>query len=229
MKAKASMFLVLAAIGAFVATGALTANAGTTGGHFSLEQSLTMHASQLGAPGANEYYDPNLGTGVTCETATATAKVAGSSVESITFDEFNFVECHPTIGGTATVDMNGCDLLATIGENPSTTDQTVHLQCPAGKEVTLTVDPPIVGTCTIHIPPQTSKGGARYTTGTLEGNHDLTAHVSITEITNNKTETGFGCFETAGHNKDGELSATVTAAVAESGFGVTATGPNGEE
>ncbi len=231
LKALTLGMLATVAVGAF---GVLSATA-ETGGHFSSDASggwTNLHATQIGAAGTNEFWDNGLETGVTCETAEGQGSTANATEASVTINKLAFANCHPTIGGSATVHMNECDFVAKMGKNPTTQDQTVDLVCPTGKEVTLTVDPPIVGTCTIHIPPQTSKGGAKYHTGLTTGKHDLTVTINTKEVTNTKTESGFGCFGTAGENVESELKASLTVWGTDTEgnkVNITATGPSGEE
>ncbi len=210
IKAKALTLSLLAAI-AVGAVGAISATA-ETGGDFTFdaEGSWThIEGEEVGETGENEFFFPDLETGVTCTTVLMTGSANNDFEPAITLAP-TYVDCHPTTGGTAKVTVNGCDFSTTVGDFVETQHQTVHLSCPTGNEVTIDIDPPIVGVCTVHIPAQTPKGGAVYITGISNGKHDLTARMTLKEMTNTKTETGFGCLGTAGESTNLDLSSTIT-------------------
>ncbi len=216
------------------AFGAMSAPA-ETGGHFSSDAAggwTHILGTQIGAAGTNEFYDTGLETGVTCSEGFLTGNTDAATETDIVLEPI-FAKCHPTVGGTAeNFTPNSCIFRVTIGKSPRTTDQTVHFSCVGTKKAVLFVDPPIVGTCTYTIPAQTPKGGAVYVTGLKNGKHDLTASFTLTEMTNTKTETGFGCYGIAGENTELDIITTMTLTGQDTqgnAVNITATGPNGEE
>jgi hypothetical protein len=210
-----ALFAVLA-VGA-VSVMSATANPGEKQGHFTSDAAgpwTHITGAQEGTLHENVFLDHALGDAVTCSTATFTASVGVATATEITVT--------PTYAGCKTtnekreahVDMNGCAYVLTIFEKPETRDQTTHLECPPGKEVTLTITGPFGVKCTIHIPPQTpTTGGVVYTTTTdANKKHTLTLDITAFGITNNRTEEGFGgCLFNAGHGNNATLLGKVAA------------------
>jgi hypothetical protein len=166
-----------------------------TGGVFHSDSNWTHIAgSQEGALHEN-VLSSGLGN-ITCGTANYTANVGGLTATEITVQP-TYANCKTTEDGyPITIDINGCAFVLTISDDPATKHHTMHLECPTGKEITFTINPPIVGECTIHIPPQTpTTGGVVYKNviHPVGGKHNLTIEVTIEGITHTQTEHSFGC------------------------------------
>jgi hypothetical protein len=208
-----ALFAVLA-VGA-VSVMSATANPGEKLGHFTSDVNWThVTGSQEGTLHENVFLNHALGDGVTCSTAAFTGNVSGFTATEITVTA-DYKGCKTTEEKRDVhVEMNGCAYTLTIFEKPEVKDQTTHLECPAGKEVTLRVTGPFGVKCTIHIPPQTpTSGGVVYTTTTdANKKHTLTLDITAFGVTNNRTEEGFGgCLFNAGHDNNATLLGKVTA------------------
>jgi hypothetical protein len=208
LKALGLALLASLAVGA-VSVISATANPGEKQGHFTSDAAgpwTHITGVQEGSPQENGYIDHVGGfTTITCTAINYTASVSTSTATEITVTP-DYTGCE-TEGGSGFVhfDMNGCALLLTIFEKPETKDQTMHLECPAGKEMTLTNTGPFGVKCTIHIPPQTpTTGGVVYTTTTSANKkHTLTLDITAIGITSTRTEEGFGgCLFKPGHGNN---------------------------
>jgi hypothetical protein len=106
--------------------------------------------------------------------------------------------CHTVAGFTfpVTVDMNGCHYLFTAGTytknetgGAGLSDGTAHIQCGAGKEITITVMSLSHETvrCTAHVKPQTAKGFVTFRNETTEKVMAITAvsHTNVEAVTTN--------------------------------------------
>jgi hypothetical protein len=174
---------------------------------------------QEGSLHENALVDHDEEDAVTCSTANFTASVAGKTQTEITVTP-TYAGCETTENEyPTTVNMNGCTYTLTFTDDPAQKHHTVHLGCPAGKTVKISVNPPFVGECHTYIPPQTpTTGGVTYTTHTIEEKHAtetthlhaLTLDITIEGITNTKEETGFGCAGGGGHSQNSTLKGTVT-------------------
>jgi hypothetical protein len=112
--------------------------------------------------------------------------------------------CIGSLGTRATVDMNGCDYVAHLGETTPAENEvgtygvTFDVVCPAGKEITITVwlsegahtTEPAAPKCIIHIPSQNGLSGA-HATDTGNGTIDLTG--PIKGITAKQTRNSLLC------------------------------------
>jgi hypothetical protein len=185
-----------------------------TGGHFTSDVEWThFKGGQEGSLHENVLIDHDLNSAITCKTATYTANVAGKTQTEITV-EASYAECKTTAKEgfeyPVTVNMNGCAFVSTIGDEAGLKHHTLHLECPVGKEIKLSINPPVVGECHIYIPPQTpTTGGVAYKAIEVGGKHALTADIIVEGITQKKEETGFGCGGAGGHSNDVTADSTV--------------------
>lgn len=181
------------------------------GGHFVSSVSHTLLRGTSHAVNPLELKDP--AGNVFCPTQNYHGTVNAPTVESVTVTPTYGTDCIITgTTNTVHVDMNGCQYTFTVRKT-STKDSTVHLVCPAGQSVTLTVTLEHTNTvaCIIHLPPQTPKGGVVYTNvlGGPSNLHTVTIHATASEITSTRTPQFFGgCQFLAEHGTTGELSGT---------------------
>jgi uncharacterized protein (DUF1499 family) len=112
--------------------------------------------------------------------------------------------CKGSLGTSATIDMNGCDYVAHLGETTPAENEvgtygvTFDVVCPAGKEITVTVwfsgaahtSEPSAPKCIVHVPPQNGLSGA-HATETGNGTIDLTG--TITGVTVKQTRGSILC------------------------------------
>jgi hypothetical protein len=179
-------------------------------GHFFFEVHHTrLHGEQI-EKFNNKLHMPTINT-IECEMATYDGTVTNTTVESATLT--------PTYSGcrnesrTVDLDMNGCLYTATIRKTQSELKHnTVHLICPAGQSVTLTLKTGSTLACTIHMNPQTPKGGVTYTTaGSAGSTHDILAHLTLSAIHATRTPAFFGgCLFASETNAEASLTGTVT-------------------
>jgi hypothetical protein len=150
----------------------------------------------------------------TCKKAEYTASIGPKTVGEITVTP-TYGECGLTNQSyTFHVEMNGCAFVLTFTDKSAEKHHTGHLECPKEKEVTITKDPPFVGECIIHIPPQTPTAGGVAYTNKLDGTkHSVTLDITVEGITYTETSTGFGCGHGTAdtHRNDTNLIGTVTA------------------
>ncbi len=101
------------------------------------------------------------GKTVECGTITGSAIANAVAVAELTFEP-TYANCSvPTIGfSQAQVIMNGCDYLLTI--EAGAPEGPVHVKCPKGAQITITVKVFGVSVCTYHIGEQTPAGKADY-------------------------------------------------------------------
>jgi len=136
-----------------------------------------------------------------CTTANYTGNITSTEAES--------VELTPSYSGCkaaglgATIHTNGCTFTLTTD-----VAGTIHITCPVGKEITITM--PSAGTvkCTVHIPAQTVTG-ATYTNIGTGTTREMIMHLEgITNITYSQTAgTGAGAC-TSSHDTNGSLIGT---------------------
>lgn len=102
-----------------------------------------------------------LGQTVECSTVAGSGE-ATSTVSEITFTP-TYSSCKaPGIGfSSVEVLFNGCDYLFTI--EAAANNGSVHLKCPEGKQIALTIKVFGFSVCTLHIGEQTPSGVADYT------------------------------------------------------------------
>jgi len=101
--------------------------------------------------------------------------------------------------------MNGCDIkLFAAG--------TENLECPEGKEITLTAIQAGVTKCIVHIPAQTGLTGVTYTNVGAGETEEVTMHIDITnQIKYSQTEgTGLGKCPTSDGQANGSYTGTAT-------------------
>jgi hypothetical protein len=97
-----------------------------------------------------------------------------------------------SLGFPAEVHTNGCTYTLRVGVGVTT--GTVDIVCPAGKEITITVNvpSPMVLKCTIHLPPQTGKATLTYkNVGTLK-TREVTVEANVTGLTVTTTKPSGG-------------------------------------
>lgn len=163
---------------------------------------------QEGTSEDNRIHDFTLNDAVTCDSVTYTGSVGGKTPTQVTVIP-EYTECHTQKGFEAKIHMNGCGYTLTFADM-FVEHHTAHLQCPPEKTAVVTVDPPIVGECHIHIPPQTpTEGGVAYTTIVENGKHAQTLNVTAEGVTVNRKDVGVGgCGGHAGHDNVTSLTAT---------------------
>jgi hypothetical protein len=143
----------------------------TTGGHFVSELAHTEIVGTETATHTGSMINHGLSGAVACGQSSATTTATASTLTEIvgTAAVSNCIT-----SGTSTnvsVDVNGCQGRATVAPgNPSTTEQTGHLECPIGKAIEITHP-----NCTIKIHPQTINTGVTYTRViNANGKHEIT-------------------------------------------------------
>lgn len=187
LKALGLGLLALLAIGAYSNLGA----SATQGGHFASAAAHT-HLEGLESNDHEVRMGGFFNAVVGCPGTTYGGTMEGTKVTKITVTPF-YEEClWFGMKNPATIDMNGCTYLFTIGKFAGA-HNTVHLECPPGKEINVTLfsshQKHTEGTpdnCTIFIPPQTPENGVAYETTTELGKHALTLDITIQNITYTK-------------------------------------------
>lgn len=224
-KFKAFGFCLIAAVAMSVA--AVMSASAETGGHFISE---VAHTELKGAQvETNKLNDPTLGA-VQCKQATFSGTVNSTTTTQITIIP-TYHECSNGERGV-TVDMNGCDYVFTIrGQAPAERDNTVHLTCPVGKQVEVTVftnSSKTTLSCTETIRAQTPTGGVVYTTGGSGTSHDILADLTIEGIHIHRHAAFVGgCLFAATTVETATLTGTATmqgSSTAGASVGITATG-----
>jgi hypothetical protein len=179
-----------------------------TGGHFVSEVAHTELKGQQ-ENGFNELHDA-IGS-VLCEEASFTGTTNATTVESVTIVP-KYGKCRNGTN-TVTVDMNGCSYTFTVGKKAATADNTVHLLCPTGQSVTLTIffEHSSTLACTVHLKPQTPTGGVVYTTTGSGATHGITADITVKGIVVTRTPGFFGgCLFAPENGTNGELTGFAT-------------------
>jgi hypothetical protein len=206
IKFKALGLAVLAAL-AVGAVSVVSAGADSGGVIHSDVQWTHVVGAQEGPSEDNRLHDFTVNDAVTCDSVTYTGSVGGKTPTQLTVIP-EYTECHTQKGFPASIQMNGCGYTLTFADM-FVEHHTAHLQCPTGKTVVATVNPPIVGECHVHIPPQTpTEGGVAYTTIVENGKHAQTLNVTAEGVTVNRIDTGGGCLGHAGHDNVTSLTAT---------------------
>jgi hypothetical protein len=109
----------------------------------------------------------------------------------------NYKNCISPFGFLVTMDMNGCDYVAHIGQTTASVDTygvVFDIVCAAGQEITKTIftnaAAHAAGTpfCIIHIPPQIGLAGA-HVTDTTNGHIDITGTVQGIKATRTASAT----------------------------------------
>lgn len=173
------MSLKLKALGlgllAAVALALAVANASATGeGHF------VTDLTHVDIKGINSETDPihflvhGVGGEVGCATDHRATMISASKTASELIVTPTYTNCYTT--GTETVfpiDVNACTYKLTVAKGTTgSTEQTAHVECPAGSAIEITHP-----NCKFRIPPQTINTGLTYTTGS-EGKHFITLDVN---------------------------------------------------
>jgi hypothetical protein len=187
------------------------------GGHVVTELSRTIVGSEGGSHKVhltNHGLEGEIGCAEVSYTSTLEAATATSVLITPAY-----TGCTTTGSGTAVfVDMNECKYRFTVAEGTTdSTEQTAHLECPAGKSIKVTHP-----NCTITIHPQTINTGLTYTrvTNATTGVDEITVDVNVQFTT---TRHGL-CQAIAPTNGTGTLKGSVTAqAVLGNQLSLTAT------
>ena len=198
--------LALTALFALSAVAASTASAQTPiQGELTADGPVTLTAEETGGAGANALTafgatvecSGSIYTGHKWETTPHELLPKWSTTATLTphYKEVNGAgkpNCvAKPINGTATVDMNGCDYVIHLGlkiNNENTYGVTFDIECPDGKEITVTIfhstNPTHTGTpyCTIHVPEQTGLKGA-HAKNTPEGHVGITGTIEGIKLT----------------------------------------------
>lgn len=182
LKALGLGVVAVLAMGALLASSALSSDANYTGGHFTNDASdghVFLTGTEAGTHRTALHY---LGQSITCTGITYSGTVDQATETEVTI-EANYPECwsgEPTHPGApnATVHMNGCDYLFTVRQtNASTKHSPVHLKCPKDKKATV-----ITPNCTITFGEQEIKTAVVYKTIVENNKHAITAEITATEI-----------------------------------------------
>jgi hypothetical protein len=161
---------------------------------------LTEEPGGIGV-GIHTFNFPGLPT-LTCHEVRGTGTLPKEQKE-LTGEKIEYKKCHAISFGLTlgvTVDMNNCHFLFTTetftkngtggtGESHG----SVHIQCPVGKEITITVFQPFDPKheklrCTLHIPPQWIKTGISYRNELTEGVHAVTVTATNAPVTTTLTK-----------------------------------------
>lgn len=204
--------IVVVASTAFSAMGASAA----TGGHFVSEVSHTLVDQTISGTSGHQLHikidsGPE-GTAIACKEARAVGTAAAGTVTEA-IGETSLSSCYTTDNPDTLYEIleNGCQGKATVASgNPSSTEQTGHLICPAGKSIEITHP-----NCTATVPPQTVTG-LTYTSTTVNGKHAITVDVNVEYILyyhsgiciflgTNHTATVNGSTVIRGYNTEGNL------------------------
>jgi hypothetical protein len=174
------------------------------GGHLVSEFSRTVVGSEGGSHKLH-FKSHGLEGEIGCAEAAYTSTLQAATTSSVLITPFH-EGCTTTGSGKAVpVDTNECNYRFTIAESTTdNTEQTAHLECPAGKSIQITDE-----TCTISIHPQTLNTGLTYTSATnpTTGVDEITVDVKV-QFT--ATHHGLCQFVTA-TNGTGTLTGSVTA------------------
>lgn len=218
--------LGIAALGLLAIFAALPlSSSASTGGHFVSEASHTeLSGAQVGF---NSFHDPTLGA-IQCEEATLTGTI---STFNLTVTEVTLTPTyHWCKNGERSVhiDLNGCAYVLTVDKLPQFSQNTVHLECPSGKSVTITVTVSNALACTLHLKPQTPGAGLSYSTmGGSGSTHSVRGSFSIKNIHITRTPAFFGgCLFAPETSSSAEMTGIVDViGFITSGFqvGITAT------
>lgn len=180
--------LGLAILAAFAMSAVVASSAHATQASFTAESyPVTITGTQ---EGATNYFEATPGRKVECKIATYEGTLKEASTELTVTPTYD--ECTETSTGFgATVDLNGCHYIFTVGTKTSSTDAhgEVHVKCPVGNKISITV-----ATCTVHVTPQTRK--VTYTN--LPANVDtpkkfVTVDVDVTNEIHYEDTDGFLC------------------------------------
>ncbi len=176
LKLKALSLCTLAAT-AISAVAVMNASA-TVQGHFT-NDAPGGHALIGGVEGGSHRHHLTLHgfSGETgCEGASYFGTITAATQTSLTLAP-SYVDCYTTGDPSVTVPItvNGCTYTFTFtGGNQATTEQTMHIVCPAGQKIEIHHP-----NCTTTIHPQTIATGLTYTTITDATKHAITLDTNI--------------------------------------------------
>lgn len=212
MNRKLKLFSALFSAALLASAIAVVSAPAEEGGHFVSEvHHTTLLGGQDTSVGASrmELHDTVLGS-IHCQNEEElTGTITGTTVTSVTITPHYKTNCTQS-GSTKTVHvhMNGCQYTFTVAKEPTHKHNTVHLICPPGKSVTLTVtlDHSNTVACIVHIGAQTPKGGVTYTTTGSVKTHAITSEVTVSGIKLTRTPQFFGGCLFAPENGEGELT-----------------------
>ncbi len=181
---------------AVLATSAVAASAAQAEYNLTLGTPPITHAvltgEQIAHEKGNKLEITSRGTRVECKTVTYEGTVEEGSVADVNVTP-KYEGC--TVNGSlkANVDVNGCTITLT-GETNGAKEGIVHLLCPEGKKIEITI-PEISCTLAIHEQTPTS-GGVTYTNkeGTPD---DVEATANLGGITYERIGTSLGCVAAA--------------------------------
>jgi hypothetical protein len=142
---------------------------------------------------------------VKCPTPTYHGTLSGPATTVTIVPNYTDPGC-TGFGFPATIHTNGCHYLFHVN-GAGSTEGDITVQCPEKQEITITAIGAGTTKCTVHVPPQTTKGSVKYTNIGEGTTREITVHVELVELTYSSTKgTGLGaCPDT--HRTDGSLKA----------------------
>jgi hypothetical protein len=161
-----------AAMGAFLATGALA----FTGGHFMAVKPHATVTLRQAESDKTEVTLHGLEGGIVCDESIPHYTFFLGETQSFIPMPTKDAACHTTGSATnITIAANECTYDYTVAAGTtSSTEQTMDLSCPAGKAVVISHP-----NCTITIPPQNTTSGLTYTNITVGGKDAVTVDSNI--------------------------------------------------
>ena len=203
--------LALAAVFAF---SAMSASAASAEKLFHSESEKTI---LTGTEVEEVVFDAGGGT-IKCPESVYDATTSAKTVTEITVEPTYKTEKCKAFGLETHVLMNGCDYVFTL--EPGTTETTggsthtsgpVHIKCPEGKKIELTVTKLLGGSrCTVDVPAQTpTKPTVDYKNEGKEKTRDVLITSTIEGVTYEVTGGG-GICGVEGHHNDGKLTGSAT-------------------
>ena len=155
----------------------------------------TILGEQIKHEKGNKFEITAKGTKIECPNGTTTfeATTEAKSVTDVTVKaNYPAKACLATGGLVATIDTNGCTYTLT-GETNGTGQGIIHLVCPEGKAVEVTI-PEDNCTIKVHGPNQTpTSGGITYTNNEANKPDDVEATIEAKGITYERVGTTAGC------------------------------------
>lgn len=178
--------------------------------------------------GTSAFSIPEEGT-TTCDHNLYEGTVEGEKASEITIEHTVTAPCE-TDNINTHVAFNGCAYVFTLEngrfkteDNSEHTRGPAHIECPEGKEITLTITVPFLADCIIHIPPQTpTEPTVDYTNEGAGTTQDVKVVSTIKGIHYTTTDPPGHCPQETGH--DAEFHAEITV----KGFTDTSKGGAGE-
>jgi hypothetical protein len=128
---------------------------------------------------------------VKCPTPTYRATVTGNTTTVTVEPDYSDPGC-TAFGFPAAIHTNGCHFLLHI-EGGTSTEIKPTLDCPAGKDITVTATSAGTNKCTVHVGAQTPGGTVTATTVGSGATREITLDINLKEIKYTHTEgTGLG-------------------------------------